>query len=275
MSYRSLRLLTVVLPTLIIGGFEYIRHELFPDMVTMSMGNLLITLLTLIISYLFSLWMFRIIERKNQQIAEEKTRGAVYEERERIARELHDHIAQILFFLNVKMNQGKVDEAKAAISEIDHHLRQAIFNLRSSPDEGLSYSDRLTKWLDEWSVLSGIKVSKSVRIPAGFFSTAEEVQLFAIIQEAFTNIRKHSQASHAEIRFIASAGSWLLEVRDNGIGPIDSHTNGSKYGLSLIKKRADDLHATFDFLAGENGGAKLLIQSEEKSDVKKSSFNSR
>ncbi|RIX53918.1 sensor histidine kinase [Paenibacillus nanensis] len=275
MSYRSLRLLTVVLPTLIIGGFEYIRHELFPDMVTMSMGNLLITLLTLIISYLFSLWMFRIIERKNQQIAEEKTRGAVYEERERIARELHDHIAQILFFLNVKMNQGKVDEAKAAISEIDHHLRQAIFNLRSSPDEGLSYSDRLTKWLDEWSVLSGVKVSKSVRIPAGFFSTSEEVQLFAIIQEAFTNIRKHSQASHAEIRFIASASSWLLEVRDNGIGPIDSHTNGSKYGLSLIKKRADDLHATFDFIAEDHGGAKLLIQSEGKSDVKKSSLNSR
>lgn len=261
-SYRLLKVLTVLLPTLIIGGFEFIRHEYLLSVFSMEAGNWIITFLTLVIFYIYSVWMFRIIERKNQQLAEEKARGAVYEERERIAQELHDNIAQILFFLNVKMKQGKVDEARAAISEIDNHLRQAIFNLRSSPEDGVSFADRLTKWLDEWSAISGINVTKEIQVPDKYFSMVEEVQLFAIIQEAFTNIRKHSQANNAKIVFVSLSDGWTLEVNDDGIGFEDHKMNINKYGLSMMKKRADELNATFEIKTWAECGTELRLTSK-------------
>lgn len=261
MSYRLLKLLTIFLPPLIIGGFEYIRHEFLSHLFTMETGNLIITLLALGISYLFTIWMFRSIEHKNQQLAEEQARGAVYQERERIARELHDNIAQILFFLNVKMKKGKIDEASAAISEIDTHLRQAIFNLRSSPEEGVSFTDRLTKWLNEWSVIASINLSKDIQVPDKYFSIGEEVQLFAIIQEALTNISKHSQANRAKISFHAFPDRWIVEINDDGIGFSNYEMNINKYGISLMQKRANELNATFSIITQNIGGTILRLSS--------------
>jgi signal transduction histidine kinase len=260
-SYRLLKALTVLIPTLIIGGFEFIRHEYMMHVISMEAGNWVIILLTLVISYMFSIWMFGIIERKNKQITEEKARRAVYEERERIAQELHDNIAQILFFLNVKMNQGKLDEARAAVSEIDQNLRQAIFNLRSAPEEGVSLIHRLGIWLDEWHGITGIAVSKNIQLPDTYFTTAEEIQLFAIIQEAFMNIRKHSCAMQASILLRATAKEWTLVINDDGKGLNDSVENAKKYGLSMMKKRARELKATFNIEARHSGGTELRVRS--------------
>lgn len=261
MSYRLLKFLTVLIPTLIIGGFEFIRHEFLLHSFSMEAGNWLITIFTVVISYLFSVWMFGTIERKNKQLAEEKSRGAVYEERERMARELHDNIGQVLFFLNVKIKQGKYDEAKAAISEMDNHLRQAIFNLRSSPDEGISFTDRLTKWLDEWNVISGIDVFREIEIPEKRFTTGEEVQIFAIIQEAFTNIRKHSEANCVNLTFHASSTGWTLEIIDDGIGLANQELKATKYGLSMMEKRANELNAIFELNTDADKGITLRITS--------------
>ncbi|MCK9906283.1 histidine kinase, partial [Frankia sp. Cpl3] len=118
----------------------------------------------------------------NEKLVEEQARRAVYEERERLARELHDGIAQSLFFLNVKLKQDQLDDARIAVSAIDSHVRQAIFNLRSLPEEGSAFSARLDKWLTQWSALSGIDVIHDLAIAEGFFSPAEEVQLFGVIQ---------------------------------------------------------------------------------------------
>ena len=67
-------------------------------------------------------------------------------------RELHDDLAQTLFFLNVKLRQGDIEEAKAAVSEIDNSLRQAIFNLRTPPEEGTSLEQRIHTYLRELAV---------------------------------------------------------------------------------------------------------------------------
>lgn len=63
------------------------------------------TLLTLLLSYLFGTWMFGRIQSMNVKLAEEQAKRAVYEERERLAQELHDNIAQILFFMNVQLKK--------------------------------------------------------------------------------------------------------------------------------------------------------------------------
>ncbi len=265
MSYRTLKLLTILLPPLVIGGFEYIRHEFLLEQFSMEAGNLYITILTLVVSYLFSTWMFRTIERTNQRLSEEQSRRAVYEERERIARELHDNIAQILFFLNVNLKKGNLDEAKSAVSEIDNHLRQAIFNLRSLPSEGAAFKARLQKWLREWGEITGIEVTERLDLPDHYFTTGEEVQLFAIIQEAFTNIRKHSLAHRAQIDFSAiPGGGWELTIRDDGCGIADRGMQTNKYGLSMMRKRAHELGASFAIGQAEQGGTELRLSAERR-----------
>lgn len=217
-SYPFLKLLTMLLPPILIGGAEFVRHEFWVDTLSMEAGNVLITVFVFALSLWYAEWMFRRIETSNTRLAEEEARRAVYEERERLAGELHDNIAQGLFFLNVKLQKGHTEEAKSAVTEINNHLRQAIFNLRTLPEETADFEGRLRRWLEEWSILAGIPCRIMIRIGDRPFSTSEEVQLFGLIQEAFTNIRKHSRAGQAELELLADREGWRLAVRDDGVG---------------------------------------------------------
>ncbi|RXT14030.1 sensor histidine kinase [Ammoniphilus sp. CFH 90114] len=259
MTYSQLKWFTILLPTIIIGGFEYIRHDFLLDYISMEEGNLYITILTFVLSYIFATWMFNKIKEMNQKIVGEQSRRAVYEEQERLARELHDNIAQGLFFLKVKLKQGDLGEARMAVNEIDNNLRQAIFNLRTLPDESITFTHRLGKWLGEWCDVTGIEISKKVGIPQGYFTTGEEVQLFGIIQEAFTNIRKHARANHAEIHLKTGPEGWFLVIADDGKGMNYTAPQKNHFGLSMIQERANKLGATLVLESPPQGGTKLTI----------------
>lgn len=270
MSLRTLKLLAIMLPTLIIGGFEFIRHEFLLDELSMEAGNVYITVMTLFLSYLFATWMFRSIRRTNERLAAEQSKRAVYEERERMAQELHDNIAQILFFLNVQLKKGQIEEARSAVSEIDHHLRQAIFNLRTAPEEGATFATRLSSWLEEWSGITGIAVEQEIEPFEANVAPAEEVKLFAVIREAFTNIRKHSQADHAsvELRLIeGEAGpEWMLRICDNGVG-IDASQGTprpNRYGLAFMRKHASEMGAGLTVRPMPQGGTELIMSAPVK-----------
>ncbi|MCK9918271.1 ATP-binding protein, partial [Microbacteriaceae bacterium K1510] len=148
---------------------------------------------------------------------------------------------------------------------IDSHVRQAIFNLRSLPEEGSAFSARLDKWLTQWSALSGIDVIHDLAIAEGFFSPAEEVQLFGVIQEAFTNIRKHANASHSSIRLVTGERKqWELQISDDGCGITEPETASKRYGLSMMRERAAQLGATLTIRTGEAGGTEITLNHPKK-----------
>ncbi|WP_209975489.1 sensor histidine kinase [Paenibacillus eucommiae] len=259
MSLRMLKLLTILLPPFIIGGFEFIRHEYMLNYLSMEAGNFYMTIITLLLSYIFASWMFRSIQGINEKLAAGEARRAVYEDRERLARELHDDLAQTLFFLNVKLKQGHLDEAKSAVSEIDSSLRQAIFNLRTPPEEGSSFSLRISMWLQNWQKMTGIELDEQLTVADDAFSSAEEVQLFGMIQEAFTNIRKHSKATKASIELIAAAHEWELRIEDNGMGIHPGDIQQKHYGMNIMQKRAAELSASFELSPRPEGSGTVLL----------------
>ncbi|CAG7647805.1 sensor histidine kinase [Paenibacillus allorhizosphaerae] len=262
-SMRTLKILSILLPPTLIGGFEYFRHDFLLHELSMETGNLYITLLTLLLSFLFTTWMFGRIRTMNARLSKEQAKRAVYEERERLAQELHDNIAQILFFLNVQLKKGQIDEARSAVTEIDLHLRQAIFNLRTPPEEGENFAARLRAWLKEWSALSGIAVESRISESAESLAPSTEVPLFSIIREAFTNIRKHSMADQAMIELgkTDDEGGWRLYIRDNGAGLSGESLpeTGGRYGLSMIRKWAEELGATLDIHSSREHGMELTV----------------
>ncbi|WP_010270638.1 sensor histidine kinase [Paenibacillus senegalensis] len=259
MKYTLFKWFTILLPTFIIGGFEYVRHEFLLESLSMEAGNAYITILTLISFYLFATWMFGRIESTNNRLAKEQAKRAVYEERERLAAELHDNIAQTLFFLQVKLNKGQTEDAKSMISDINHDLRQAIFNLRSLPEEGADLEERLLKWLEEWSMISGVELDTRISLDGHRFTSAEEVLLFGIIQEGFTNIRKHAQANNASLHLLAQKEGWVLKIMDDGIGPIGHEGQADHYGLTMMKQRAQQLGAHFQWNKRQKGGTEIIV----------------
>lgn len=264
MSYRKLKWITILLPTVLIGGFELLRHSVWLHNLSMDVGNYLIIVLTLFIFYIFATWMFKTIEEKNRRLAQEREMRAVFEERERLAKELHDNIAQTLFLLKVNLKKGKVNEASALVNSIDANVRQAIYNLRMSPEELISFSKRVEKWLDDWSTVSGIEPKLAMRLPDGYFSPSEEVQLFGIIQEAFTNIRKHSEAAAASLELQTGPEGWKLTIADDGKGFSKNETTHIHYGLAMLRERAQKIDAAVEITSKNNEGTIITVKGSGK-----------
>lgn len=265
MSYRYLKLFSILLPTILIGGFEFLRHGVFLEHLSMEAGNYVITLLTLIISCIYTLWMFRVIEVKNRRLTKEREVRAIYEERERLAKELHDSIAQSLFLMKVHLKKGKLQEAGNLTNSIDTQLRQAIFNLRLTPDEGMTLAKRIRHWIENWQAVAGIETEINIRLDEDFFTASEEVQLFGIIQEIFTNIQKHSAAPAASITLWNRDRDWELAIEDKGRGFAIDEVKSAHYGLAMVKERAAALSAVPDISSVAGTGTKFILKGK-KSD---------
>jgi nitrate/nitrite-specific signal transduction histidine kinase len=261
-----MKLLTVLIPTLIIGGFEFFRHSVIHHHLSMETGNYLITVLTLIISYTFASWMFKTIEMKNQRISTEREMRAIYEERERLARELHDSIAQTLFLLKVYLNKGKNKEANSLVNLIDTQLRQAIFNLRMNPADHVNFSNRIQNWLEDWITVSGIDIDSDIQLTESYFTPAEEVQLFGVIQEVMINIRKHSEANVVIFKFHTSNTEWELLIEDNGRGFNKEDIGSNQYGLTMLKERSEKLNFILEIDTKVNRGTKIILRGNKEDD---------
>ncbi|MNR41382.1 Sensor histidine kinase LiaS [compost metagenome] len=85
------------------------------------------------------------------------------------------------------------------------------------------------------------------------------------MQEAFTNIRKHSMATDAVFQLEAGRHGWRLLITDNGCGlqlPLATDHNSKTYGIDLMQKRASELGATMELQSEKGAGTKLIVQAD-------------
>ncbi|MBI3998902.1 MAG: GAF domain-containing protein [Armatimonadetes bacterium] len=189
---------------------------------------------------------------------------AVLEERERIAREMHDGLGQVLGYVNTKtlavarlLEVGKIDEARlqvaqleAAAKEVYADIREAILGLRTTLGPEHDFLTALRGYLEGFEQQSGIAVELQVladesalRLPFG-----AEIQLLRIVQEALANVRKHARASRATVRLATVDGTVRLVVEDDGQGfdPTRLTPEGwPRFGLQTMRERAEAIGGTF------------------------------
>jgi signal transduction histidine kinase len=199
---------------------------------------------------------------------------AVIEERARIAREMHDGLAQILGFLSLEMqtletlmHQGKYQKvikelimARRRIDEAHHEVRENIISLRTTLSDHEGLVTALSEYLREFSVQTGIKVHINTRcqdpIP---ISPLTETQLVRIIQEALANVRKHASASLVELR-LSIRGSYLhADVLDNGRGFVVVETD-HHFGLCTMRERAQGVGGKLSVSSTHGEGTKVEIK---------------
>jgi len=214
---------------------------------------------------------------ENARIVDKLGNLATLEERERIAREMHDGLAQTLGFLYAKI-QGLQERAAAgsfediasglktmekAVGEAYDEVRQSIYGLRTMVSRSLGLIPTLTEYLHEFSAQTGMQVSLKVLDEKGTRLTpTAEVQLIRIIQESLTNVRKHARASSAIIRFDYQEGKGRIFIEDNGVG-FESAARGSApslhFGLQTMKERAKAAGGNFEIQSSPSCGTRIIV----------------
>lgn len=206
------------------------------------------------------------------RLSEEVRSLAAVEERERLAREMHDGLAQSLGLLHLKLqaalSRGADSPALAQdLQEMVHvtasayeDVRQSIFGLRTFVSRGLGIVATLTEYLHEFSARTGIAVELEVPGgPVGVVPPATEVQAVRIIQEALTNVRKHAATNCARVR-IQREGAWLrVAVEDEGVGwDAAAAQNGLHFGLQMMRERAEGLGGRLEVHAAPGQGTRVV-----------------
>jgi PAS domain S-box-containing protein len=191
---------------------------------------------------------------------------ALIDDRERIARDLHDTVIQRLFAIGLSLqaglgrteDEGTRDRLELAIDEIDatiHDLRSAIFSLHSRRPTGSGARDEVLALVSEMSRM--LAFHPSVRFE-GLVDTEITPQvrdeLIATLREALTNVAKHAGASRVQVS-LSVAEEITLTVVDDGIGLPPNPSVGN--GLGNMQSRAQGLGGTCDIEPVESGGTRV------------------
>ncbi len=199
-----------------------------------------------------------------QQLVDSGRQLALFEDRERIARDLHDRVIQRLFACGLSL-QGLAssldDDAAAArleqtVDDIDESirdLRTVIFGLTRRTSRSSIRDEVLGLAAD---AVRSLSFEPRVRFTGPIDTTVpSEVgeHLLAALQEALTNVAKHAHASHVDVDVIV-ADTLLMRVTDDGVGLPETPTPGG-HGLRNLSSRAESLGGSFRAERRPQGGA--------------------
>ncbi|MGH9945601.1 MAG: PAS domain-containing protein [Pyrinomonadaceae bacterium] len=177
-------------------------------------------------------------------------------ERRRIALELHDQIGQILTGLKLKLEMiarapetiDGFDEAQELVNELIHRTRELSLDLRPATLDHLGLLAALRRHLRHYRSQTNITVDfKHEGLDGRRFSPEIETAAFRIVQEALTNVARHSGSGNAAVRIVADPKRLTIEIEDNGIGfePEKALAAGQSNGLTGMRERATLLGGTF------------------------------
>jgi signal transduction histidine kinase len=189
-------------------------------------------------------------------------------ERRRIARELHDSLGQYLVGLKLNMETIKLSpESPELWSEADRLMQQCMSEVRTlsyllhPPTMDAAGFASAARWFVEgFGRRSGVTISLDVPDDLGRLPDAVELALFRVLQEALTNVHRHSGASAAHVLMREDGEQIVLEIRDNGCGIAEErlshfHATGAGMGVGLagIRERAWELGGTLQVSSDSNG----------------------
>lgn len=213
-----------------------------------------------------------------KELAEQKNRSAfmlenIEEERRRISRELHDGIGQILFAAkfnlevfekNSGMDDTNVGEAKKLIASANKELRNIIYSLHPVVIDNYGLKAALEIFLKEFTEVTDINVDAKLEELSKRFNPQTELSIFRIIQEIFNNIRKHSNASAAELTISNKNGLLTISANDNGAGfdinAVMKNADSASFGLINIRQRVENLEGSIQIESEHNKGARIYIE---------------
>jgi signal transduction histidine kinase len=190
------------------------------------------------------------------RMRESERQGAIVAERERLAREMHDSLAQILGVTHLRIvalgSRPEIASAPAAIAELAdlatlteeayRDVREAILGLREASRVDRGFVDSLKAYLEKYSHQSGIPATLETSFDGELaLPPRSELQIIRVIQEALTNVRKHSAATSVAVRISDAPEGTTIVIADDGLGFDIAETllGGDGFGLHTMRERME------------------------------------
>ena len=218
------------------------------------------------------------------QILEQHRSLAMLQEREQLARELHDNLGQVFAFVNTqgqtiqrllaRADVSKADEYAARLVEVareaDVDIRESIMGLRVTLSEQ-GFFPALAEYLERYEKNYEIhtELDRPETLGELAFEPQVEVQLLRILQEALTNARKHADARYVRILFTVQDGCAQVTVQDDGRG-FDSQERLSgldeRVGLRVMRERVDEVGGSFTIQSKPGEGTRVVVRVPVRGD---------
>lgn len=182
---------------------------------------------------------------------------SIIEERTRIAREMHDGLAQVLGYLNLQvqtlgmlLKQGKpdqlqneLDQMRQAVQTANADVRENILSLRTTLSQEKGLASAVQEYLTEFGIQTGIETDFVYQVNGELnLASMAEVQLVCILQEALANVRKHARANRVGVTIRKDSKredveEILMLIKDNGVG-LTLAVSKRSFGLQTMRERA-------------------------------------
>jgi NarL family two-component system sensor histidine kinase LiaS len=212
------------------------------------------------------------LSTNNAELAEKARLSAVVEERQRLARELHDAVSQQLFAISMTatavgrtlekdfekaQRQIHLIEEMAAVAQSE--MRALLLHLRPVHLEGKRLTEGLVELLQELRAKVPMDITwemdEEMRLPKGI-----EDHLFRIVQEAMSNALRHSKASKLEVKLQHRPDAARLMIRDNGVGFDLEAKKHASYGLVSMKERVSEIGGSLNIITAPDKGTRIDIR---------------
>ena len=229
-----------------------------------------------------------ITDRKetDRKMLEQQRALAALEEREYLARELHDNLGQVMGYIHLQvqtaaqqLRDDQVELCQATLQQLNEvsqdsysDLREFLLGLRQKFSEAPDFFTALQKYTQDYSRAYGLPINLccpdslvTIRL-----DPSAEVHLLRIIQEALSNIRKHAHATKATIFFSRADGSTQVMIEDDGQGfdPDKQQTSAAEnqaegafhFGMDIMGERARELGGNFQVFSAPGQGTRILVR---------------
>lgn len=213
---------------------------------------------------------------ENARLYKETGQIAVMEERNRMAREIHDTLAQ--GFTGIILQLEAAEQALGASNDVLQHLnkarslargslneaRRSVWDLRPKALEQLSLSEALRQEAGSFASSTNIKTRIDISEKTRTLPPEVETTILRICQEALNNIRKHARATEVRIALAFKEADVTLKVRDNGVGLKTGASKGAKgehkgFGLISMQERARNVGGKFEVQSEKGKGTLIQV----------------
>ena len=216
---------------------------------------------------------------ENLRLIEQAQQAGVSSERQRLAQEIHDTLAQAFTSIVMKLEAAEgalptdpgsvrrfLDQARGIARESLAEARRLMWALRPESLERSSLPEALARLAERWSEECGVSASTTVTGTPHPLTPDTEVTLMRVAQEALTNCRKYAQARQVTIALSYMNNLVTLNVQDDGVGfdPAELHPDSSDqstggYGLVGVRERVEQLRGTMLIESTPGEGATLMV----------------
>lgn len=217
------------------------------------------------------------LERKAVELGRvlTETVDAQEQERQRIARDLHDGINQLLIGAILELTSGRrriergaTDESLAAfgaaqdlLRRVESEIRRVVADLHPQVLQGLGLAAASRRLLDEFGGQSGVSCDVEISGDLSTLAAKTEISAYRILQESIHNIASHAAADSVSVKLTASDRALVIEILDDGRGfdPVALQANGDSHlGLRSMRQRAEMLRGHLEIASAPGAGTSVV-----------------